>query len=306
MSKIRTVLGDISPDQLGVTYGHEHLLWQPPQEEAGDSDLGLDSLEAAIQEVTRFKAGGGGALVEMSTLELLRSPQELKRISEATGVHIIATSGHHKEKFSREVISGMTVDEMTAEIVRDITQGMQGTSICAGVIKVGTSLNEITPDEMRVLQAAARAHRQTGAPISTHTEAGTFALEQVRLLKEAGVVSESMLIGHLDRGLPRETYRELAQSGVYLGMDQVAKEKYWPDRERAELVRFWVELGAGERILLGGDMARKSSWTSYGSAGAPGLAYILTRFVPLLKEHGVGEEAIRRILVENPKNFLAF
>jgi phosphotriesterase-related protein len=304
--KIRTVLDDISPTELGTTTCHEHLLWVVPEPYTDeDPDLGFDSIPAAVAELRHFKAAGGSTLVEMTTAEIGRCPTELRQISEATGVHVISATGHHKEKFSAAAINGKSVDELAAHIIHDITSGMAGTDIKAGVIKAGTSLNTATESERRVIDAVGLAHKATGAPVSTHTEAGTFAIEQAKLLNGAGVPFERMLIGHLDRGLPRETYLTLGHMGVYLGFDQIGKNKYWPDAERVALIKDLIVAGHVGQILLSGDTARKSAWHIHNPR-TNGLAQLLLNFVPMMREAGVSENHIHSMLNENPARFLAF
>jgi len=304
--KIRTVLCDISSSELGITTCHEHLLWTVPEPFTGeDPDLGFDSIPAAIAELNYFKAAGGNALVEMTTTEIGRSPTALCEISRVAQVHVIAATGHHKDKFSATNLKGKSVEEIANGLIADIEQGMNGTNIKAGVIKAATSKDAATDSERRVIQAVGLAHRAIGVPVSTHTEAGSFALEQMHLLLEAGVPANRLLIGHLDRNLARETYFELASAGVYLGFDQVGKHKYWPDDERVKLVTALISSGYTRQILLSGDTARKSAWHTYNS-NADGLAHLLTGFVPLLRKAGVSEADLHSLLVENPATFLAF
>src|SRR5918993_1049765 len=112
--KIRTVLGDITPSELGITTCHEHLLWTVPEPYAGeDQDLGFDSVAAAIAELQYFKAAGGNTLVEMTTPEIGRAPLDLRQISETAQVHVIATTGHHKDKFSARALNGKSMEEIT-------------------------------------------------------------------------------------------------------------------------------------------------------------------------------------------------
>ena len=304
--KIRTVLGDIAPSELGITTCHEHLLWTVPEPYAGeDSDLGFDSAPMAVTELQYFKAAGGNALVEMTTAEIGRDPLDLGQISETAQVHIIATTGHHKDKFSAWMLKGRSVEEIAAGIIYDINAGMNGTSIKAGVIKAATSKNVATETERHVIEAVGLAHQATGAPVSTHTEEGTFALEQVQLLMRAGVPAHRLLIGHLDRNLPRETYFSLANMGIYLGFDQLGKAKYWADSERVKLIREFVAAGFVRQIMLSGDTARKSAWHAYDSK-VHGIAHLLAGFVPLLREAGLSETELNVMLIENPMKFLSF
>ena len=308
---IRTVLGDIPPQQLGVTTCHEHLLWAVPEPYADeDPDLGFDSVPAAVSELRHFQSMGGSALVEMTTAEIGRSPCELAQISRATGVHIIAATGHHKAKFSA-ALAGQSMQEITRRMITEVSDGIavpcteHSAILRAGIIKAATSQNTASESERRVIQAVGQAHQATGAPVSTHTEAGTFAVEQARLLLEAGVSPAKLCIGHLDRGLAMDIYLQLADLGVYLGFDQLGKEKYWPDAERIQLILHLLGRGYGRQILLSGDTARKSAWRVHNPRAA-GLAHLLTNFAPALLAAGASQADIQRLLVENPAAFLAF
>jgi phosphotriesterase-related protein len=304
--KIRTILGDIPAVELGSTACHEHLLWQVPEPYADeDPDLGFDSIHAAVIEMQAFKAAGGNALVEMTTNEIGRRPLEMSQISRLSGVHVIAASGHHKEKFSASPLRDRSIEEIAERMITDITVGMDQTTLKAGIIKAATSLNAATESEKRVILAAGIAHRATGAPVGTHTEAGTFAMEQAELLLQAGVAPDKLLIGHLDRGLQERTYLDLAKKGIFLGFDQIGKEKYWPDAERVSLIKLLIEAGHSRQIVLSTDSARKSAWQAYDPRSV-GIAHLFVNFLPALRNAGVNEEVIQRMLVENPARLLSF
>lgn len=303
--KIQTVRGEIQPSQLGITSCHEHLLWAVPAPYAGgDPDLGFEDPDQAVFELLYFSEAGGSAVVEMTTSEIGRSPQALKTISEKTNVHIIAASGHHKDKFSAASLQGRSVDQIAQGIIADIMVGMDGIAIKAGVIKAATSHQEATESERRVIQAVGLAHLTTKAPVSTHTEEGTFALEQIDLLMQAGVGADNLLIGHLDRNLPMDTYLKIADRGVWMGFDQIGKTKYWADEERARLIHTLFQHGY-RRILLSEDTARKSSWHAFNPV-VDGMAHVLKGFKKLLLGAGLGEEHLEQLLVKNPAVFFAY
>lgn len=304
VSIIRTVAGDIDAAQLGVCYAHEHVLGGPPIPDL-DPDLTMDSESAAIQELTWFRAAGGGGLVEMSPIDYKRDVRGLRRISQATGVHIICTSGQHKEKFSRAWVEGKSVADLAERFVGEVAAGIDGTEIRAGVIKAASSKDTISALEEKVFRAAALAHEQTGAPITTHTEAGTMGLEQVELLRSLGVDPAHVIIGHVDRKMEWDYHLALAKAGVYLSYDQISKEKYHSDAKRITFLTRLIEEGHGRQLLLAGDLARKSYWPAYGTGGGPGLTYILWRFIPWLRSVGVDESAVQDLLVNNPARALA-
>ncbi len=294
-------MGDIDLSALGVCYSHEHLFGSPPAPDAVP-DQTLDSESAAIQEVTLFRLAGGRALVEMTTPDYRRDVSGVRKVAEATGVHIICTTGHHKEAFSRAWVADRTVEELADRFTGEVLEGIDGTGIRAGVIKAASSLGEITPNEAKVFLSAARAHHATGAAISTHTEGGTMAMEQLALLQSQGVPPSRVIVGHVDRLLDWSYHLELARTGAYLGYDNIGKEKYAPDRERATFIGRLVAEGYGRQLLVAGDMSRKSYWASYG--GGPGLVNILLQFVPALRRQGLKDAAIKDILVHNPARVL--
>ncbi len=304
MPRIRTVRGDIAPEELGITYPHEHLLTHPPAS-VDDPDLTMDSEEAAVRELRFFRAAGGRALVEMSPRDYGRDAAGLRRLAEAADVHVICTTGWHKDMFCRPWVAERRVDDLAAEIVRDIEEGIDGTGVRAGVIKAASSLNTITPAEEKAFRAAACAHRATGAVISTHTEAGTMGLEQVDLLRAEGVDPSRIILGHIDRRMDLDYQRALLATGVTIIYDQLSKEKYYPDSLRVRCLKTLIDEGYGRQIMLSGDLARKSYWPSYGGWGGPGLTYILWRFVPWLREAGVSSAAIEEILIRTPARVLA-
>jgi 5-phospho-D-xylono-1,4-lactonase len=303
MSFIRTVRGDIFPADLGITYLHEHLIGGSLKP-GSDPDLTLDSVEAAAEEMRRFHMAGGRAIVEMSTIDHGRNPTALKTVSENSGVHVICPTGYIKGSSLDPFVENRSINEICEWMVRDVQEGIDNTGIRAGLIKAGSSKDKITPNEEKVFRAAARAHRETGTLISTHTEAGTMGLEQVELLRSEGVPPERILIGHMDRKMDFEYHLAMVKTGVTIGYDQFSKEKYYPDNLRVEFVVRMVNEGYGKQLALSGDLARKSYFTTYG--GGPGYTFILWRIVPWLREKGVSQADIDTMFIQTPARLLAF
>jgi predicted metal-dependent phosphotriesterase family hydrolase len=305
MPTIMTVCGPVAPAQLGPTYAHEHLLGAPPSWcDETDPDFQMLDAEAAARELTLFKQAGGGAIVEMSPPDYQRQPAGLRELARRTGVHIIMTTGLHKERFSQPLTAAASIEELARRFAREVSEGVDESGVRAGVIKAATSLHTITAGEEKVLRAAARAHLATGAPISTHTQNGTMGLEQLAIFKEEGVDLSRVAIGHVDHRLDYDYHRAMLDTGATLIYDQISKEKYAPDRERIALLKRLIAAGYGAQLLLSGDFGRASYWTANG--GAPGLTYILQRFLPWLIAEGVAPQAAQALLVANPARFFAF
>ncbi len=306
MPMIQTVRGVIEAADLGVCYGHEHLLCAPPDPSLDKMDFVLDDEDAAALEMRSFRRAGGSAVVEMTTPDYGRDAAGLYRISERTGVHIVCATGYNKDPFSAPFVEGASVEELAERFTREIVEGVAGTDIRAGLVKAASTLDEISPSAEKVFRAAAATHLRTGAPISTHTEAGTMALEQVCLLESLGVDPGRVVIGHMDRKLDIPYHLEVASTGVFLGYDQIGKAKYHPDRLQAEAIVRLADAGYGKQILLGSDLARRSYWPAWGHAEGPGFSCILNGFVPRLRQIGASDAAISDLLITNPARAFAF
>jgi predicted metal-dependent phosphotriesterase family hydrolase len=304
MPSIQTVTGPIDPQDMGVTYAHEHLLGGPPDwsPDGSDGDLVMTSTEAATKELGLFKLAGGRTMVEMSTPDYRRQPDKLRELSRDAGINIIMTTGLHKDAYSQRETASATVDELVARFTADVKEGVNG--VRAGVIKAATSQDLITEGERKVLTAAARAHNATGAPISTHTQGGTMGLEQIAAFRAEGVDPTLVVIGHVDRKLDYDYHKAMLDTGANLIYDHLSKEKYAPDSLRVAMLMRLIEEGYGGQLMLSGDFGRSSYYTSTG--GGPGFTYILWRFVPWLLSEGVSKEAVNKLMVENPARIFAF
>jgi phosphotriesterase-related protein len=305
MSRVMTVLGPVNPDALGITDIHEHLICcPPPLQRERDPDLILDSEDKAAQELRWFGTSGGQTLVEWSTVDYGRDATILRRLSSTTGIQVIAVTGYLRGEYCAHLVTGKTVNQLVDLMVQEIYQGIKGTDIKAGVIKAGSGMNSIDAFEEKVLRAAARAQRETGAPIGTHTSGGTMGVEQVQILLQEGAEPRKILIGHLDRNLDWNYHLLVASMGVFLGYDNISKEEFAQDRTRIMFIRQLIQHGLGDHILLGCDLARRSYWPGYN--GGPGMMYLLWRFVPWMRREGISAEDIERLLILNPARFLSF
>jgi phosphotriesterase-related protein len=298
---IRTVLGDLKPEQLGLTLAHEHLLGQPPQK--SDPDLILGSEAAAINELRLFKQAGGGAVVEMTTIDYGRDAVGLAHIAQGSGVHVIAATGFNKGKFADRITEGKSAAQLADCMTKEVLTGIGDTAIRAGVIKASSSLDGANTHELKVFEAAAQTHLATHAPISTHTEKGTWALGQIKCLGQYGVKLGSVLIGHLDLKPDLPYLLEVASTGVFMGLDQFSKAKYLPDAKRVEMVVKLGEAGYLNRLLLSGDLARRSYWHG---GGGPGFDHIPKTVAPMLLEAGLLQSQVETLLMDNPRRWLTF
>ena len=186
---IRTVLGDIAPDQLGVTYMHEHLIIDSPIVAKDFAHIHLPSESDAVNELNYCKKAGVGAMVDCMPLGSGRDAKKLVSIANESGVHIIAVTGLHHDRYYREddILEKSSTDQLAEYFLKDINEGMEKTSALAGVIKVVTSGPKIKDRERKLFEAAAIAHSESGAPILSHCEHGTGAIEQLELFRNFNI-----------------------------------------------------------------------------------------------------------------------
>jgi predicted metal-dependent phosphotriesterase family hydrolase len=316
MTKILTMLGPISPDKLGFTDAHGHLIMDRDLIVRKYPDFKIADVDKVIEEVGLFMKAGGGAMVEMSPIGCGRNPRAMLEIAEKTGLNVVASTGIQKSEFYLDSHWRFfyTAEQMAEIFLEEITEGMDANSYNgpfvdrlkarAGVIKVATPYQHIAPSDERTFEAAAIAHRETGAPISSHTENGTMGFEQVELIKSFGVAPEHFTVGHMDRNPDLYTHMRIAETGAYLLYDTPSRVKYFPESTFVELVQGMVEAGFGKQLVWGGDLARKSYLAAYG--GGPGMAYVPDQFVKRLKDQGFTQEVIDDIFIHNPARALTF
>ena len=318
MPVVRAVLGDIDPALLGATDYHEHLFQVSPLL-VGDE---LDDEDLSGQEAALLKASGFAAMVDATPFGLGRDPEAVARISAGTGMHVIAATGRHREAhygddhpmrvwdderlaelFITEVMRGMPVDDALVFETPDVSRAAapDGSPVRAGMLKAGVGYWSISVFERTTLLAVAAAQRATGAPVMVHLEFCTAAHEVLDLLEGEGVASDRVVLAHADRDPDAGLHASLAERGAYLGYDGFARPRTRSDAELLTLTEKAVALGCGDRILLGGDVARRTRYLAYG--GMPGLAYLGERYLPRLRS-AVGDEVVERMLVANPARLL--
>ena len=296
----RSVFGDIAASDLGATNYHEHLFQVSPLL-PGDE---LDDEQLSRSEAARLAASGFSSMVDATPLGLGRRPDAIARISESTGLTVVASTGVHREEHypADHPLRAMDAAALAARFTHELTRGMDDTAIRAGLVKTGIGYWSIIAFERTVLSAAATAHRETNAPLMVHLEHGSAAFEVLELLAAEGVPADAVVLAHVDRNPDPVLHADLAAVGAYLGYDGFARSKTFPDSMLIDCAAHAIELGAGERIVVGGDVARRTRYVEYG--GMPGLQYLGDRVLPRLTS-ALGAEATSRITTHNPAALLA-
>jgi len=338
---VMTVTGPISPDDLGITLPHEHVLldmdWPGLWPDVSDrpdlvwepfdiTNLGairrnymavrdnaiLDDVAEMSAEVQHFRDAGGGAIAEMTTLGLAPDPVGLREISERTGVHIIAGTGFYTEETLSAEEAALDITGMRQHMIRDIVEGFPGTGVKAGVIGEIALNNPFKPAEERAIRAAVQAHKETGAAICVHG----ISMDVVAIMQEEGADLTRVVACHQDGTTP-ERAKPMADLGIIIEFDCFGHEFYcdngaydtdWPwnfgsDTDRVAGLAAMVEAGYTEQLLLSHDICVKMQLRRYG---AYGYAHLLENIKPMLMRAGITEKQFHTMTVENPARYLPF
>ena len=315
MPSVNTVMGPVDTNELGFTLSHEHV---------GTNAAGLrhtypefiDRDGIREQSIAAMKAvyeDGVRTIVDVSTFDLGRDVQLMREVSLGSGVQIIPCTGNHVAV--PRPFGDVSPDVIAAMYIREIEEGIEGSGIKAGIIKVASDRGGVTPAQEVVLRAAARTQKATGVPISTHTwSPDRVGEQQVRILEEEGVDLDRVYIGHSNDDTDLEYLVGLLNKGVWLGLDrypggQVPGTPNW--EQRTEVTKSLMDAGFTNRIFLSHDYSVPKA--RHGAevqeqrrrANPDGYNFIPRYVLPRLKELGASDAEIHQITVENPRRFFA-
>jgi phosphotriesterase-related protein len=276
-------------------------------------NMQLLSEEDAIAELLLYRAAGGGTVVDSTPVGMGRDPLGCARVARASGVHIVIGSGYYVHDYHPPGLDEAPMEVIAEEIARDVEAGIGDTGVRAGLIgEIGLSW-PVHPAEGKVLRAAARAQRATGAPLQIHPGRDREApLHAMRIVQDAGGDPERTIMSHIDRTLwEMADMVELARTGCYLELDLFGQESSYyalnpdahrpNDATRVEWLMALIEAGFGAKLLVAQDICQKVYLRRYGG---PGYAHILEQAIPLMRRKGMTEEQIRMITVDNPAAIL--
>ncbi len=319
MPSVQTYRGTVSSADLGVTLIHEHIFVRNPELERNLPDgewSASECAEAAVRGLAELYDLGVRTVVDLTVPGLGRDVALVAAVAERVPVNLVAATGWYTPDvlptFFQFHGPGRPIDgpdKLVELFVRDITTGIAGTRVRAGMLKVMTDVAGITPDVARVMSAAAVAHQETGVPITTHSHpASRNGLLQQAFLTERGVAAGRLVIGHSGDSEDLEYLRELMDNGSTIGMDRFGMEHVLSDERRVRTVAALVELGYADRMVLSHDAAFYSHVTppSWRARSAPRwrMDTISRRIMPMLRGAGVGPDAIEQMLVRNPRRLL--
>jgi phosphotriesterase-related protein len=313
MATVNSVLGPLDTSQLGFTLTHEHVftasagIQQTFPELFGDFNR---FTEQAVATLTEAREDGIQTIIDLSTLDLGRDVRFLAEMSRRTGVNIIAATGIWRD--IPRALWFRSPDEIAALFVREIEQGIEGTGIRAGIIKVANDMDGVTREGEIILRAAARAAKQTGVRVSTHTYApGRVGEQQVAIFQDEGFDMNRLYIGHSNDSTDLEYLQGLLAKGVWLGLDRhQTSVPIGPDWEgRTQTMAALIKAGHADRLMLSHDwsvlgVSRTSDPTVSRTYNPDGWLFIKRKVYPRLLELGIRQEQIDLLNNDNPRRFL--
>ncbi|HWR24342.1 MAG TPA: hypothetical protein VN366_12770 [Feifaniaceae bacterium] len=308
---IRTVLGDIPGDALGHAQCHEHLFIEKGVSFSVNPALHMDDAKNTNAELLAYKKSGGGAVVDAQPIYCGRMARALADASSRSGVHIVAATGFHKTIFygPDSPLFWLTERQLADTFVSDVREGMldvTGRRVLAkaGILKAALDERGWNAVYERLLQALIAAAMETDAPILIHTDPNTDVLGLLRRFMDAGVYADRIIVCHLCRTRYDFAYhKEVLSTGAFLCYDSVNRLKYISHEQMIALILEMLSCGYEDQLLLSLDTTRERL-NAYG--GYMGLDYILTSFIPMLREHGVLQHAVSAMTVKNAARALSF
>ncbi len=305
MKQLITTLGPISAGDLGLILPHEHIFvdlrtWESPGYAQADAG---DVIRLMAPEIERAQAAGVTAIVECSTVGVGRRADIDRAVSVATGLPLIVPTGVYREPWIPDWIHDAPEDELAAWMLAELLGEIEASGVQAGWVKLSAGDEGLTRTESKVLRAAARASRETGAVIGSHTIRGRVVREQLDIIEAAGYRPERFIWIHTQAEPDFDLHLEIGRRGAWLEYDSIGSEDPGHDAILIECILGLLEAGLGDQLLLSHDRGWYDPAQPGGGTPKP-YTYLSETFLPKLRAAGVDEETINRLTRENP--FRAF
>ena len=306
---IRTVKGDVAVEALGLILPHEHLFTDLRGPLVPDYAHAEPEAVARVMEpyLAAAHAPRGTAQVGCSTRGVGRNLAVLRHLATITPIHLVAPTGVYREAFIPPSLREIGAGELAELWIRELTEGIEGTEVRAGFIKVAASDDGPTPLEVRNLKAAALASQQTGAAVMSHTASGAVARREMELLESAGLDLARFIWAHANLEPDRAVHLEAARRGAYVEFDGVGAE--WQSQDAlVDYTLALIEAGCAGNILLSHDAGwyDPSQPDGQPEGGIRGYTALVEEFIPALRTHGVTDELVHLITMSNPIRAFAF
>ncbi len=246
---IQTVRGPIRPEEFGFVLPHEHIMCDfIGADKTGAHRWNADEVVEVMQPyLESIRKLGVTGFVDCTPAYIGRDPEILARLSKATNIHMVTNTGFYKEPYLPGYAFEETADQLAARWIHELREGIGDTAIKAGFIKIAVNPGRLIPIQQKIVRAAARAHKATGAIIASHTGHGIAALEEIDILEEEGVHPRHLIVVHADSEKDEQYHHQIAQRGAWLEYDAVRSEA--SDRY-LRMIRSIADAGYAEQLLI--------------------------------------------------------
>lgn len=295
---IQTVQGPIKPSQLGVTLIHEHIIVDFIGADKFDKNrYNPDEVfEVMLPYLKEVKALGVTGFVECTPMFLARDATLFARLAKEVDMHILTNTGLYKEPYLPQYAFEKTADELAEIWIGEFKNGIEGTGIKPGFIKIAVNPGSLIPIQQKIVHAAAKTSLATGMTIASHTVVGIAALEQLEILKQEGVSPSKFIFVHAAGENNQDLHFQVAEQGAWVEYDSVSGGS---SAQNLQLIKAMLDKGYVDRFLISHD----AGWYNVGQPGGGninGYTYIPKEFVPLMRQSGIEQNIIDKILITNP------
>jgi phosphotriesterase-related protein len=303
--RVNTVLGERSSRALGMTLIHEHVLVDfvgadkvSPQRYNAE-----EVFQTALPHLKSLRAAGCRTLVECTPAFIGRDVNLLKRLASASGLHIVTNTGFYgaaNDKYVPAIARQETAEQLAARWTREFQEGIDGTGIRPGIIKIGVDPGPLSEIDAKLVRAAAKTHLQTGLTIASHTGDGVAALEELEVLKQEGVHPGAFIWVHAQTESSVQVHVKAAQEGAWVEFDGISEASA---EKHLQLVKGMLDQGFSNRVLISQD----AGWYHVGEpkgGNYRSYTFAFANFVPLMRRAGVSTEHVRTLLIDNPRKAL--
>ena len=316
---VQTVTGRVRPEALGRTLVHEHVLIGFPGwnlDPFAPRFVRAETMARAVDQLQELRDLGVGTFVDPCPMDLGRDVEFLAELSQKSGLQIVCTTGAYFEAEGiTHTFRHLPIEEIAAIYIKEIVDGVGDTGIRAGAVKIATGAHHVSEYERKLVTAGARAARETGVPLISHTQEASCGHDQIDLVTGEGVSADRLLVGHSDGTDDHAYHRSLAERGAFVGFDRFGITLILPDEVRVKNVLLLAGAGYTRNILLSHDsiVCWQGRPVPFANRYEDALGMlpdwrptsILKKIVPKLRAGGLSEADIATILVDNPRRFFA-
>jgi phosphotriesterase-related protein len=307
-----TVNGLIDADQMGFTLVHEHLFadlrsYEEQSRHIVNVDID-DVLEVVLPHLQVIRKLGCRTFIDCTATHIGRHPALIKRLSEASGLHMLTVTGNYlsaDERFVPPYVRSASAEGLARRWTDEWRNGIADTGIRPGLIKLGMNGGPLSELEKKAFEAAALTHQSTGLPIAVHigpwrpVDRGfnaASAAEQLEILRHSNILPSAWVWVHAQNETDRSHHVLAAQQGAWISFDGLAPHAI---DLHIECVTHMKSAGLLHRVLVSHDAGWYNADQPRGGTFRP-YDTAFTTFIPALRERGFTQGDINQIFVTNP------